>query len=239
MRIFARTFGAACAAALALSGCATDRTFGEDPGVEITDLTTLPAPRAPYGYSLAPLDQVEVRVLQYDAVNGNYLIGNDGIIDFPLIGPIAAEGLSPAELSNAISTRLADGFVINPDVSVMPVNIARIGVSFGGEISSPGNIAASEVPTLLRGINEAGGLTEYAKHDDVLIMREVGGVRYIGVYNIGAIARGNYPDPALYAGDIVMVGDSPARRRVDSILQYLPLLTTSLILADRIDRLGN
>jgi len=62
----------------------------------------------------------------------------------------------------------------------------------------------------------------------------VSGRRYIGAYNIQAIQRGNYEDPAVYPDDIVVVGDSPNRRRLDSILRFAPLLSTSAILIDRI-----
>ena len=72
------------------------------------------------------------------------------------------------------------------------------------------------------------------KLDDVLIFREVDGRKYIGVYNLSAIYRGNYEDPALYPDDIVMVGDSPARRRAESLLQLFSLAITPVILIDRL-----
>ena len=55
----------------------------------------------------------------------------------------------------------------------------------------------------------------------------------MGVYNIQAIQRGNYGDPALYPDDIVIVGDSPARRRFDAFLQYFSVFSSSVILFDR------
>jgi polysaccharide export outer membrane protein len=65
----------------------------------------------------------------------------------------------------------------------------------------------------------------------VLILRTVDKQRYIGVYSIRAIERGNYPDPQLFPNDVVMVGDSVQRRRLEAILQILPpLLTSSAIL---------
>ena len=50
---------------------------------------------------------------------------------------------------------------------------------------------------------------------------------------IEGIQRGNYPDPMIYPGDIVTVGDSPSRRTLESVLQFIPLLSTSAILIDR------
>ena len=88
----------------------------------------------------------------------------------------------------------------------------------------------------MRVVNQAGGLAEYAKLDDVLVLRTVNGQRYIGAFNIQAIQRGNYVDPTVYPNDIIIVGDSPNRRRLDGILQFAPLLSTSAILIDRIGR---
>jgi polysaccharide export outer membrane protein len=53
---------------------------------------------------------------------------------------------------------------------------------------------------------------------------------------LAAIERGNYPDPRLYPNDIVMVGDSPGDRRLDNILQFAPLVTSAVILLDRVGR---
>ena len=69
--------------------------------------------------------------------------------------------------------------------------------------------------------------------DDVLVLRTVAGQRYIGMYNIEAIQRGNYPDPELYPNDIVMVGDSPSRRRVANILQFSPIFAPLILLLSR------
>ena len=101
-------------------------------------------------------------------------------------------------------------------------------------MNKPGEFPVFGKQSLIRVVNQAGGMAEYAREDDVLIIRTVEGQRYIGAYNLGAIQRGNYADPVVYPNDIVIVGDSPNRRRLDGILQYAPLLSGSAILIDRI-----
>jgi polysaccharide export outer membrane protein len=49
------------------------------------------------------------------------------------------------------------------------------------------------------------------------------------LYNLGAIRRGAYPDPRIYADDVIVVGDSPARRRFRDLLQISPLIVAPLI----------
>jgi polysaccharide export outer membrane protein len=82
---------------------------------------------------------------------------------------------------------------------------------------------------LLRAVASARGLTEFADQDDVVILRTVGGQRIAGLYNIGAIRRGLYEDPALYANDLVVVGDSPQRRLFRDFVSVAPLLASPVI----------
>ena len=51
------------------------------------------------------------------------------------------------------------------------------------------------------------------------------------LYNLGGIRRGLYADPKIYANDVIVVGDSKARRLFQQILQTAPLLTTPLVIA--------
>ena len=50
------------------------------------------------------------------------------------------------------------------------------------------------------------------------------------LYNLRAIRSGAYGDPEVFANDVVVVGDSKARRMFKDALQILPTLTSPLIL---------
>ena len=83
--------------------------------------------------------------------------------------------------------------------------------------------------TLLRVVASARGLSEFAREDDVVILRTVDGRRMAGLYNIDAIRRGAYDDPSVYANDIIIVGDSPQRRLFRDIVSVSPLVAAPLI----------
>jgi polysaccharide biosynthesis/export protein len=51
------------------------------------------------------------------------------------------------------------------------------------------------------------------------------------MYDLGAIRRGAYADPEVFANDVVVVGDSPQRRLFRDLLQVIPLITTPLVIA--------
>lgn len=224
------------ALALLLAGCATDRSYGEAPSIEIADLDELPPPGVENLYVIAPQVPLKIEVVGAERLNGIYLTDGQGRISFPLVGLLDLNGLAPNEAADKIADLLRGDYLLNPQVRVIPNEIPPPTVSVGGQVQRPGEYPVLGRQSLLRVVNQAGGLAEYAKLDDVLVLRTVSGQRYIGAYNIQAIQRGNYSDPTVYPNDIIVVGDSPNRRRIDAILRFAPLLSTSAILIDRIGR---
>ena len=222
---------AVLAAACLLASCASDRSVGLAPGMQVTALEQLPAPRGSNFYMIGPQETLQIEVSGAPTLSGTFLTDIDGQLAFPLIGSIDIAGKSPAEAGRIIADSLRGAYLRDPQVRVIPKDFPAPSISVGGQVKRPGNYPAAGQPTLLRLVNQAEGLTQYAKLDDVLIMRTVADQRYIGVYNIGAIQRGNYPDPQLFPNDIVMVGDSVERRRLEVLLQVLPpIVTTAAIL---------
>lgn len=225
-------------AALMLGGCQTvDRTYGAAPEVEIADLTELPEPSGRNFYVLGPQEVVDIAVVGADALSGTFLTDAQGNIEYPLLGMVPVAGMSPTEASRMIADGLRGDYLRDPQVRVIPKELPSTSISIGGQVTRPGAYSAQESVTLLRAINLAGGLGEYAKHDDVLIMRTVEGKSYIGLYNVGAIQRGNYADPQLFPDDIVMVGDSPGRRRLDRIVEIAaPVLSSTALILNQLVR---
>lgn len=214
-----------------LAGCAIDRSIGLSPQVSVTTLEQLPTPKGEISYVIGPQEKLEIEVVGAETLSGTYLTDIDAQLAFPLIGTLALDGKSPSEASQLIADRLRGRYLLDPQVRVIPEDFPVPSVSVGGQVKKPGSYPAVGKQTLLKVVNKAEGLTEYAKEDDVLVLRTVDGKRYIGVFNIRAIQRGNYPDPQIYANDVVMVGDSPERRRLNVMLQVLPpIITTALIL---------
>lgn len=220
----------AIAAAMMLTACATDRTIGGAPGIELTTLESLPAPRGEISYMIGSQSELEIVVVGAETLSGTFLTDIDGRLQFPLIGELELDGRTPAEASTMIADRLRGRYLRDPQVRVIPEEFPTPSISVGGQVKKPGSYPAIGRQTLLTVVNSAEGSTQYAKLDDVLVLRTVDGRRYIGVYNLKAIERGNQPDPQLYPNDVVMVGDSPQRRLIDNVLQLVPsFITTAAI----------
>ena len=72
-------------------------------------------------------------------------------------------------------------------------------------------------------------MTEFARVEEVVILRTVNNRKMAGLYDIGSIRRGVYDDPAIYANDVVIVGDSPQRRLFRDFVSLSPILAAPLI----------
>lgn len=195
------------------------------PGPGAADIT--PAARAT---SIGPLDRLDIIVFGIPELTREQVqVDAGGFITMPLVGSLVASGKTTAELGTEIEAGLRRAYVRNPQVSVNMRETVSQSVAVQGEVRQPGIYPVTSGSTLLRTISAARGLTEFAKEDEVVVLRTVGGQRLAGLYSIDAIRRGNYADPAIYPNDVVIVGDSPQRRLFRDIAAVAPLFTSPLI----------
>lgn len=229
----------AFAVATMLTACASPGPVGQDSAIAVADLADLPAPTAedysagPRNDLIRPLDVLDVAVFGVAELTRTVRVGSGGFFDYPLIGAVQANGRSLAEISYEIETRLSGSYVRDPDVTIELGERAGQIFTVGGQVTGPGQYKIVQPTSLMEAIAIGGGGTQYSRLDDVLVFREVSGQRYIGVYDMRAIQRGNYPDPQIYAHDVIIVGDSPNRRLIADVLTYSQLVTSPLILLER------
>lgn len=209
----------------------------------VTELSSLPAPSAQdhaggRGDDQArPLDMLAISVFGVPELSRPVRVGSGGFFDFPLIGAVQANGRTLAEISFELETRLKGTYVRDPDITVEFAERGGQVYTVGGEVGRPGQFPIVQATTLMEAIAIGGGRTPYSRMSDVLVFREVNGQRYIGVYDMTAIQRGNYADPQIYAHDIIMVGDSPSRRAIADILSYAQAFASPVLLIQQ--ALGN
>ena len=224
------------AAACLLTACAGQPPIQSAPGLTvIKGQSALPAPDrgdlvAEDRIALVgPLDTITVNVFGVPELSREMQVDASGRIAMPLIGTIDAGGKTSAELAQDVERQLAGRYVRDPNVTVNIVSSVSQVVTVDGQVVEPGLYPVTNQMTLLRAVASARGLTEFADEDDVVILRTVGGQRIAGLYNISAIRRGLYEDPALYANDLVVVGDSPQRRLFRDFVSVAPLLASPVI----------
>jgi polysaccharide export outer membrane protein len=178
---------------------------------------------------IGPLDTILVDVFNVSDLSREIQVDASGRIAMPLIGTIDARGRTAQELATAIEAALRGRYVRNPEVTINIKSSVSQVVTIDGQVVEPGLYPVTNQMTLLRAIASAKGMTEFARDDEVVILRTVGGRKMAGLYNIEAIRRGAYDDPAIYANDVVVVGDSPQRRLFRDFVSLAPLLAAPLI----------
>lgn len=182
-------------------------------------------------YLIGPFDKLVIDVFGIEELS-NKEVQTDagGRISFPLAGIVEAAGRTPAELEQVLEERLRGGFVRDPQVTVNLKETVSQVITVDGQVKEPGLYPVIGRMTLMRAVATAKGLGEFAKLEDVVVFRTVDGKKMAALYNLKAIRRGYYEDPEVYANDVVIVGESQAKRLFKDALQIAPLLTTPIIL---------
>jgi polysaccharide export outer membrane protein len=136
-----------------------------------------PSLAEPQTYILSPNDVVQVRVYQEDDLETKMRIGKDGTTSFPLIGVINLGGKTVAQAADLIRARLADGYLVNPQITVSVIEYAKRRFTVLGQVQKPGTyeIPNEESMTFLQAVAMAGGYTRLANRGSVTVTRMVGG----------------------------------------------------------------
>jgi polysaccharide export outer membrane protein len=222
---------------LVTAACASAPPFGS-PGqkIAVTTQTTLPPPTAAdlvqsvQPYLIGPFDKLTIAIYGAPDLSGDVQTDASGRVSLPLVGMVEASGQTPMQLATILSTRLAR-YVRNPQVTINLKDATSRTFTVDGQVNEPGTFAMVGNMSLMRAVAKAKGITEFAKLDDVVVFRTVDRQPMAALYNLGSIRRGIYADPAIYSNDVIVVGNSRARRMLKDVLQLAPALATPLVVA--------
>jgi exopolysaccharide production protein ExoF len=106
-------------------------------------------------YRLAPGDRLAVVVIGQAELSGDFLIDGAGRILMPLVGSVSVGELTADEIQERLQSRLADGVLVKPAVSVRISEYRPIFVM--GDVQRPGEYPYRLGLTVLRAISLAGG----------------------------------------------------------------------------------
>jgi len=125
---------------------------------------------------IASGDLLEIRLFETDFSCGiektgcEVRVSGSGDVVLPLIGSARVAGLTVAQAEQVIAARLSEGgFFNNPQVTVLQKEYASQGISVLGEVQKPGTYPLLGSHTLLQAISAAGGTTQKAGNDVVII----------------------------------------------------------------------
>lgn len=130
-------------------------------------------------YLLDTGDDVRVTVFEQPSLSSTYAVDQSGFIAMPLIGQVPARGRSTVELQNTITTRLAERYLRDPNITVevseyRPFYVHGAVISAGKYNYVPGMTAETAIAV-------AGGFADKASPRNVRISRTLNGTLHEGV----------------------------------------------------------
>ena len=150
-------------------------------------------------------DSFDVRVYGDADLSGTYRVATDGTIDFPLAGRIAVAGLRTGEIQMRLIERLKDGYLKNPQVTVLMKEWNSRKISVLGQVKNPGSVAYHPRMTIVDAIALAGGFTGIAAKNAVSLRREVSGRVESHIYRVADITEGRSNNVLVLPGDVLVV----------------------------------
>ena len=141
-----------------------------------------------------------------------YMVDYSGYIDFPVIGRVAVAGLSQTEVRNVLFT------LIKPYLTDAVVNVQFLNFKFTimGEVGRPSTYTVPNPRiTILEAIGMAGDLTLYANRTNILVIREVNGVREYGAVDLQSPDLFASPYYYLSQNDVIYI--EPLRQRIATV----------------------
>lgn len=112
------------------------------------------------GYRIGPKDLVAIQVFEVPELNVERRVTEDGKINLPLIGDVAASGLTENELALRLKTLLEAKYVQRASTAIEVREFRSKPIAVIGAVRQPGNLAFSGRWTLIEAITAAGGLAE-------------------------------------------------------------------------------
>ena len=172
------------------------------------DYTKEPDPRG-VELVLGVGDVIAINVWENNNLNTEATIRPDGTVTMPLVGDIKAAGETPTTLKAHLKTQIQNFVRLQgSEITVAVKQWKSYRFTIQGEVARAGVFTSDQYVTVADGLALAGGLSRFAKRNEVVLMRRdpKGKIRQIPL-DYEALASGKRPDMNIYilAGDTIWV----------------------------------
>ncbi len=113
-------------------------------------------------YVVGKEDIVKITVYGHQDLTTVARVNGEGLINLPLIGAVNVSGLTTSQIAQKVTDHLADGYIVDPNVSVFVEEYRSKKTIIMGQITRPGVYSLSGNTSLLELLSKAGGLTKEA-----------------------------------------------------------------------------
>lgn len=113
-------------------------------------------------YIVGEGDVLKITVYNHPDLTTTARVTGEGSILFPLIGQVRVGGLTLSKVVDKLSAMLADGYIVEPQVTVFIEDYRSKKAVVMGQVQNPGLFVLHGQITFLELISKAGGLTKDA-----------------------------------------------------------------------------
>jgi polysaccharide export outer membrane protein len=162
--------------------------------------TNVPVPSE---YIVGPGDQLAVQLYGSRNISQVIMVGRDGRVDFPDLGPIGVGGMSFQSVKSMLEARVERQMVgVHANVSIADTRTIRVFVL--GDAKRPGSYTISGLGTITSALFAAGGVQPIGSLRDIQLRRRGELIRRLDLYDM--LIHGNTTDDAkLLPGDVIFI----------------------------------
>jgi polysaccharide biosynthesis/export protein len=199
--LIAAMFALACLSSWAAQSSPSHAGGGADPNPS----TTLPASQAGPSYIIGASDTLAISVWKEPELTETLPVRADGMISLPLLNDVKAAGLTPMELSTALTEKLKK-YIDDPRVTVAVTEMNSQRVYVTGEVLHPGAMYLTPKMTVLQALASAG-FTEFASTKGIYVLRNEQGAQKKFPVNYKRLVKGqdSTQNILLLPGDTIVV----------------------------------
>lgn len=168
-------------------------------------------------YRIADGDLIDIQLPTYPEITSptaasgsnvytsGYLVDQSGYLQFPMIGRVKAAGLTPAQLTQSLASRLAR-YLKHPDPQVRVVAYRGNKFYIDGQVKNPGQFVIADQPVnIYSAISMAGGTSPTADTENITLIRANRNYQ-IGLKSMQAL--GYSPNQLMIRnGDVIRIGN--------------------------------
>ena len=163
------------------------------------------------------------QVASKSAVN-DYLVDAYGYIDFPELGKLKLSGMTRSEVL-ALFKKKISAYIKNP---IITVRLQNFKVAVQGEVGGPGVFTvASDRITLIEALTMAGDLKTTANRKNILVIREIDGVKSYFRVDVTKADFINSPYYYLAQNDVIYV--EPKNRTLSPDVTLVTTISSLLV----------
>jgi polysaccharide biosynthesis/export protein len=160
----------------------------------------------PTDYLIGPEDVVVISVWKEEGLEQEVIVRPDGKLSFPLAGDVAAEGRTPEQVQQDITTKIAR-YIPDPVVTVTVKEIGGNKIYVIGQVKKPGAYVIGRYVDVVQALTLAEGLTPFAAENSIKILRRQGTEEQVFPFEYAEVKKGRSLEQNIFlkGGDVVVV----------------------------------